>query len=246
MHQKNPLTQSTLEIRPSAISRRAFIAGLLSLPVAACSNIGFDQSVTRALPSFAQNITRAVLFYLAGLPDYPISRDIVNNLPYASMAAKIGKGPHSLLVLWRRERDDLHWLSADNAVLVTRGGRVVKTAGLSENIRDTIFIGADPVAAGLHHGASGITSKRTLDIEPGQYTLPVDSTFEVRGPRRITITEIDFDTILVVERNVAQTVNWSFNNLYWVDPADGFVWKSRQHIARGFPPAVIEMLKPAA
>jgi len=232
-------------MRPVPISRRSLIAGLLSLPVAACSNIGVDQSITRALPSFAQNITRAIRFYLIGLPDYPISREIVNNLPYASIAAKIGKGPHSLLVLWRRERDDLHWLSADNSVLVTRGGRVVKTAGLMENIRDSIFVGPDPVATGLHNGANGITSKRTLDIEPGRYILPVDSTFEVRGPRRITITEIDFDTILVVERNVVRTVNWSFNNLYWVDPADGFVWKSRQHIARGFPPVVIEMLKPA-
>jgi hypothetical protein len=74
----------------------------------------------------------------------------------------------------------------------------------------------------------------------------VDSVFEKLGPRKVRIVELDFDTILVRERNVARTLKWRFENLYWVDPGDGFVWKSRQVIARGFAPVQFEILKPAA
>ena len=85
-----------------------------------------------------------------------------------------------------------------------------------------------------------------MDLDAVQYGLNIESTFEVIGPRNITITEIEFDTILMVERNVAHSLNWTFQNRYWIDPFDGFVWKSRQHIARSFPPIDIEILKPAA
>lgn len=122
----------------------------------------------------------------------------------------------------------------------------MKTAGLPENIRETIPIGIDPVAAGLQNVQDGATFFRTMDLDAVQYGLNIESTFEVIGPRNITITEIEFDTILMVERNVAHSLNWTFQNRYWIDPFDGFVWKSRQHIARSFPPIDIEILKPAA
>jgi len=64
--------------------------------------------------------------------------------------------------------------------------------------------------------------------------------------RQLTIVGIEFDTILVRERNRARVVPWTFENLYWVDPGDGFVWQSRQHIARSFPPVAFQILKPPA
>ena len=163
------------------------------------------------------------------------------------MSAKIGRGPRSLLILWREEGDEQHWMSADNAVLVTRNGRVVKTAGFPENLKDTNVAGEDPVAAGLHQLVEKVTISRTIDLDKGNnYGLPVDSTFTPLGPRTIAIVDIDFETILVREYNRAQTLNWNFTNYYWVDRFDGFVWKSRQHIARSFAPVEIEILKPAA
>jgi len=58
--------------------------------------------------------------------------------------------------------------------------------------------------------------------------------------------KLDFDTILVRERNSARTLNWRFKNYYWVDPSDGFVWKSCQVIVRSFSPVHFEILKPPA
>ena len=175
------------------------------------------------------NVASAFKFALAGLPDVPISRDQVAKIPYASISAKIGRGPRSLLILWRVEGNEQHWMSADNAVLVTRGGRVVKTAGFPENLKGSNVTGVDPVAKGLHQLAEKAVISRTIDLDKGNhYGLPVDSTFTPLGPRTIAIVDIDFETILVRESNRAKTLNWNFTNFYWVDHFDGFVWKSRQ------------------
>ena len=130
---------------------------------------------------------------------------------------------------------------------MTREGRVVKTAGLPENLRNTRFANDDPVAMGLHTLQDQMISRRTIDLDLGNnYGVDLVCEFQVEGQRDVEITEIVFQTILVRERCSARTLNWSFTNLYWVDPADGFVWRSRQHIARSFPPVVIETLKPAS
>ncbi|MEQ8247485.1 MAG: YjbF family lipoprotein [Alphaproteobacteria bacterium] len=179
-----------------------------------------------------------------GQPDVPISRDLVNQVPYASIAAKIGRGPRSLLVLWRTERTELHWLSADGVAIVTSGGRVVRTAGLPESIRSTIFQEPDPVSTGLHLESNRVSASREVDLAPDGVTTWT-SNFRLVGPKKIAIADIDFETILVREHVKVLGTNWNIQNLFWVDPVDGFVWRSRQTIARTFPPIEIDVLKPA-
>ena len=191
------------------------------------------------------DVLAATQITLFGHPDATFSRETVNNIPYASIAVKIGKGPRSLLILWRSEREEMHWLSADGAALVTRHGRVVRTAGLPATIRDTVSSREDPLVTGLHQLGETGSWDRELDLDPEGPVL-LYSTFRVIGPRSIEISEINFDTILVEEHVETRGLNWSFTNRYWVDPADGFVWRSRQTIARNFPAVDIEVLKPPA
>ena len=217
-------------------TRRQFLAGSAALLASGCVE-----------SPIVINVASASKFALAGLPNVPISRDQVAKIPYASMSAKIGRGPRSLLILWRVEGTEQHWMSADRAVLVTRGGRVVKTAGFPKNLKGTNVLGEDPVPAGLHQLDEQTTVSRTIDLDMGNhYGLPLESTFTSAGPQTIKIVEIEFETILVREDNRAKTLNWNFTNYYWVDSFDGFVWKSRQYIARSFAPVEIEILKPAA
>lgn len=216
------------------ISRRAFVAGA----AAALAGCGDSQ--------IAKTVVDAYRLTVIGHPDIQIDRDTVTNLQFASIAAKIGKGPRSLLILWRIERNDLHWLSADGAAVITRHGRVVKTAGFPENLTDTRSPMRDPVALGLHKSANLGRFGRQIDLDgPARYGVHVESTFEPLGPQQISIVGIDFDTVVVRERCTAKRLNWSFTNDYWVDPVDGFVWRSQQTIARGFPPITIDILKPA-
>ena len=183
-----------------------------------------------------------------GHPDLPLQRGTVAKLPYASMTARVGTGPQALLLLARLDGDEQHWISGiDRSVLALRGGRVVRTFGFPENLKDTRSEQIDPVDRLLHKLTEPVRHTRYIDLDLGsQFGLVIDSVFETLGPRKVRIVELDFDTILVRERNSARTVNWRFENFYWVDPGDGFVWKSRQTIARSFPPVQFEILKPPA
>ncbi len=194
-----------------------------------------------------RSVFGAIQYSVFGQKDAPITRDLVTNLPYASVAAKIGKGPRSLLILWRKDNaGDLHWVSADGVVLVTRNGRIIKTAGLPENIIDSRMIGTDPISSAQKIVDPPAPLTREIDIDVDhQFGLVMNCKVRNLGERKIRITELDFETILIRERCKSATLNWSFTNYFWVDPADQFVWKSEQHIARTFPPIVIEILKPS-
>jgi hypothetical protein len=217
----------------SIATRRHVLVCLAALGATACG----DNPLGR-------NVIRAIQMTTVGMPGVEINRERVNNLPYASMAANIGKGPRSILILWRTEREDLHWIAADGSAVVTRGGRVVKTAGLPINLRESLPVGNDPISQGLQNTMTPVRAIRMIDADDA-YGMRIDSTIEPLGPATISIAEIDFDTLVFREINQVQHLNWTFENLYWVDPADGFVWKSRQYFSRIYPPLEIEILKPA-
>lgn len=217
------------------IARRTFVLGSAAF-IGGCGD-------TIRVPRVLTNVYNAARLVTVGMEDTPLKRDQISKIPYASMGAKIGKGPRSLMILAHVKVDGLHWVSADRAILVTRGGRVVKTAGFPENLRDTRFSGQDPVDKALHRINTPITLQRTLDFDSDRYYgLVVESTFERVAEEKQTIVELEFDLILVRERVQAKTINWDHENYYWVDVFDGFVWKSRQHIARSFAPVDIEIL----
>ncbi len=235
----NPLNIPGITIQPpkksAVLPRREFLMfGLTFLG-------GCTQSPILA------NAAKAIKYLAVGLPGADISRDLVSKIPYASMSAKIGKGPRSLLILSRYTKSDRHWISADNAILVTRHGRVIKTVGFPENLLSTSTSLSDPVNRRLHKLKSPVRYHRTVDIDlDNMFGVPIFSVFEPMGPRKITIADFEIKTFLVREESRALNLNWSFTNYYWVDAFDGFVWKSRQHIARSFEPIDIEILKPAA
>jgi len=243
----------------ASLARRSLLLGTTTLLLGGC--------LTSPIIGNAFNVVKAQLF---GYPDLPLPRSTIAKLPYASMTARIGGGPQALLLLARSQGREQHWISGlDRSVLALSGGRVVKTFGFPENLKNTRNQGHDPVDRALHKlprpepwGQAGQTGQpepprqpvrhsRYIDLDLGPamapyYGLVIDSEFHSLGPRKVRIVELEFDTILVREQNSARSLNWKFENLYWVDPADGFVWKSIQHIARSFPPVQFEILKPPA
>ena len=221
---------------PSTLNRRHAMLWGASLLLSGCG-----------LSPVSSAAFRAMKIAVAGAPSVPLTREQITKIPYATMRAQIGKGPNSMLVLARKDGDYLYWVSADRATLVTKQGRIVETSGFPENLRATTAQGSDPVAGGLHTLDEPVTFSRSIDIDLEQnYGLRIDSLFEPLGSKQISIVGLDFRTLLVREQNDVRTLNWRFYNFYWVDADDGFVWKSRQHIARSFPPLIFEILKPAA
>jgi hypothetical protein len=226
--------RSTLRLSPLA-SRLVTIVVLPALLLGGC--------ITSPIIGNAFGVAKAQFF---GHPDLPLRRATIAKLPYASMTARVGEGPQALLLLARKQGEEQHWISGlDRSVLALRGGRIVKTFGFPENLKNTRADRIDPVDRLLHKLKNPLRHTRYIDLDRGpHYGLVIESIFESLGPRKIRIVELDFDTILVRETNTARTLNWTFENLYWVDPDDGFVWKSQQTIARGFKPVFFQILKP--
>lgn len=181
-----------------------------------------------------------------GVPDVPVTRDQIRQIPYATIRAKIGSGQRSVLVLSRYDGPDLHWVSADRVALTTRKGRLVKTAGLPENLKESAFVEDDPVALGLQSLTGPAKLTRLIDIEPGaHYGVPVESELIPEATEAIEILDLTYDTVRVRERGHAPLLDWSFENLYWAERKNGFVWKSVQFITPGLPSVELEVLKKA-
>ena len=222
------------------ISRRWFIRGsLASVLLSSCGENKLGRTIIDAYKLTFQD-----------RPGPPFNRDYISKLPYASISAKIGKGPKSLLVLWRIENNEQYWLAADGVVLGIKKGRITKTAGLPDIIINTVSIDTDPVDLGLHKKINLIPYERIIDLKEKNKTYPKTikllSNFSYEGQQKVRIYDIDFDLILIKETCNAKNLNWKFENFFWVDPGNGFVWKSIQNVSRSFPPAVLEVLKPAA
>lgn len=137
-------------------------------------------------------------------------------------------------------------MSADDIILVMRSGRIVKTAGLPQNLGGTTSLTPDPLD-NLVNATTERTYIRSVDFaETHRFGVEVHSEFQTVGPETITITEIEFDTVHIAEHCSARTLNWRFTNHYWLDPADGFVWRSTQTVLPNLPDFAIETLKPSA
>ena len=184
----------------------------------------------------------------SGLPrDVEIDRATIAKIPYATIRARFGDGLTSLLLLRAYDGPELDWVASDNTLLVTSSGRLVKTVGFPEDLRRVAFEGADPLASAPQAltGPARYGMKYDL-MTTALNVVHVESELEPVGPETITIADIDFKTMRLRERCRAAFVKWTFENEYWVDAYDGFVWRSRQHFARSLPPLTIEVLKPAA
>ena len=61
---------------------------------------------------------KAISSLVFGYEDYPITRELVDQIPYATLRMKIGKGPAGLLILESKKGDEYTWVSADNVYII--------------------------------------------------------------------------------------------------------------------------------
>ncbi|MCB5226049.1 YjbF family lipoprotein [Alishewanella sp. 16-MA] len=163
--------------------------------------------------------------------------------------AKLGDQPRSVMGLLFIEQDQFKWTSANQVILVTEQGRVVRTAGLENDLVYTSNTIADPVKTGAFANTSW---GRMLDWEAGEYGYVVKSNF--------TVTENQFLTFFgqkVKVRKVVETLNydnpsvyWRFDgvwqNVFWFDQASGKLLQSHQQLAPGMQPLELVFISEVA
>ena len=115
---------------------KIFITIILQVILLACSSTNSQ----RISPAFnnALNTIQGALF---GYPDPLFTREIINNIPYASAILKIGKGSSGLIILESVSSTKSTWVSKDKVFIVIEGGRIIQTEGLVNNL--TSFVRPD-------------------------------------------------------------------------------------------------------
>lgn len=183
-----------------------------------------------SLAGTAANTLRTAV---TGGPDVHYSRNEIFARPYAQMRLDSNGGTR-LLVLGHVEHGDTLWYGPDDGLFVQRHGLLVKTVHQAVNLDGTAMAADSPLRVGLQHLTTAVTVTRHVDISPGyRYGVPVTAHFVPAGMETLTILGTPHRLRRIDVTLDAPALHFSAHNHYWVDPADGLIWKSEQTVPGG-------------
>ena len=168
-----------------------------------------------------------------------IKPEVIKNIPYASMLVKIGKGPWALMILEKTTEEGDLWVSADGVYFLVDNGRIIKTHGLNNNLKEKVssaFAWNDKVLFDYKYVSYNSYSQPTLN------NLKVVSIFQDKEEVSVDLIFGTKTLRLVEEEFHSSDVGWKKTNLYWVDKSN-FVWKSSQNISPRLPTIQFEVTK---
>ncbi len=220
----------------ASLSRRRLLIAAGTLGLAGCAS----DSLSLLGSSFSSGG--------GGGSGYPISDAQIAAIPYASIGVRIGSSAGVVMILASVDGANLHWASADRVVLITQRGRLVKTIGLPRDLLTTRFTEGDPLPLAVRGEAQADEARisRIIDLRPkDDFSVPVESRCAAIGMETVTIFGQPRSLLHLRERVVVRKWRWSTDNQFWVDPATGKVWKSRQQFCPDVPAITLEVLRPA-
>jgi hypothetical protein len=179
-------------------------------------------------------------YALQGFPDADVTPQQALQLPYASMFARIGEGPKSLVILAEWSPPLAMWIGADKSQFYMRHGIVERSAGLTYDLT-TSSQQTPPWAGG------SLESLYVVDFKyRGLFGLRAESTWQ-KGEASLQQLDSGVRLLTPWEQQVRiPLIDWEIENTYWVDEATGFVWASQQTISPDMPALRYEILKPPA
>ena len=196
-------------------------------------------------PNVAGNFNQTFKAFSAliyGYEDYPINQALIDEIPYATLRMKIGKGPAGLLILESIDQDKYTWVSADNIYITTRGGRIIRAEGLNNNLVD--FDSSEPSFKELIDGDYIQSQFRMISLDnPSVFNMKLKVSYKRVGFEEVIILDKKRELILIEETIENSYIRWKYNNKYWVDKNTGYVWQSIQEIAPNIPPVFIQITK---
>ncbi|RWX56605.1 YjbF family lipoprotein [Photobacterium chitinilyticum] len=206
------------------------------------------------------DVNDTVNLALFGETDTKLTQDEIQNLPYASIYARVADGPQAFMVLALAEPKislnkhqtppaqaiRLKWMSSDNGMLVTENGRIVKTLNLPQgNLIDTSSSEPDPLTLGLHLSSTPTSWQRSIDWQPDyHYGYTLRSEFARQKDAVILSNDTPIEALHFTETVTASSLGIEYQNDFWLHPITGKVLKSRQKLAPSLPYVEITLLKP--
>ena len=218
---------------------QAVAGGALVLMAAGCSS---SNSGNTSYAQFFQVVRQS---WAASFGEVRVTREQAAAIPYASLGYRLDSGNQGILVLATDSGGDLLWTSAAHMVIVTRDGRIVRTAGLGRdlsNLTSRDQSGLPPVAAAVRAPFSSTRLEDFPDL--GLYGVRVSCRTTLAGPQSVKILGQTIATLRVDESCNSRNPDWSFTDSFWLDQGSGFVWRSRQHVHPKGSLVEIEIFRP--
>lgn len=208
--------------------RRRFLQAAAALGLAGCSSSPTNSPTMDALISALHRPQRTA-------DDYPLSREQIDQLPYAALGLRIGEQPRAILILATVQGSDLTWVSADRVQIVIRDGRIVRTQGLRRDLSEVHLVQDDVLWAVAADGRSR-TALNTRSLHHDDES-EVHAVSELRSERVETIDILGTlrRTVLIREQLTIPQWRWATENHYWVDVQQRTVWRARQRFCPELP-----------
>lgn len=163
------------------------------------------------------------------------------DFPQLKLTTPSGEGVLAMV----RERGDLQfWVAAGKQVLLLRDGLAVRSVGLGlmADLDGTRFDGVSPFKQGLHRLPDGYTSQRWIDIYQGyEVGVALSSQFTRQSIETLRILDKEYALLRVDERIDAPAIGLHATNHYWVDPHNGFIMQSEQHLTKQLSVKIVQL-----
>lgn len=194
------------------------------------TSLVFLSACSSTQTAYLQNVE----LYFSSKVDNTMSSEDIALAPYDLVYVKNGERPIATMALAFIENGDYKWLSSDNAMLITRNGRIIRTLGFTQNLIHTTNLDEDPINAGANIQENHPLWLRRIDSEFNDYGAELKSTFSVTNNTVLSIQGIEFPVQKVQESvayNSAIYGNSSWVNTFWFHSASNQLIKSSQTIS---------------
>jgi hypothetical protein len=223
-------------IRGGIGAKQLGVSALLALLVGCAST-----TPSATTDSKYQNLmaTARLAFHHPRLPEPTVAS--VEAKPFYQLEA-ISPDGQAILNMAGEEGDLQGWYGPAGQAIFLEHGLVVRTIGLKQNLDDTHWPSENPFAAGLQTLPSNFNGVRVVDWSPGyRYGVPEDVHLMAAGMEDVNILGSIHHLQRIDETVSAPIAGFVARNHYWVDPADGFIWKSHQVVVPGLTLDLIQL-----
>lgn len=217
---------------------RVYLLSISIIFLESCTSLNFQRIAPNYFDAYT-NIKGSIF----GFQDYPVTRDLVDNIPFASLKLKIGKGSAGLLILEEKKVKSLTYVSADNVRIVLHNGKIIRTSGLENNLMK-ILEPKNSIENFLRSEKDEIYyySYSTYDY-PVLIDMKNKITLKKLGTEEVEILDTKYSLLKIQETVENSYLGWKVTNFYWIDKENYFVWKSQQNISPLLPKISYEVTK---
>lgn len=198
--------------------------------------LGSCATLKNIAPGYYQAFNAIKVFYTGY--ESTITSEMIEAIPYSSALLKIGNGPVGLIILESIQTNVETWVSADNVYIQIQNGKIIKTAGLNNNLISTVgsLSFSEDFNNYIVYLSYDYPELNNLELTNKLTKREVQEVELLSGVKRLTLYEETFEN---------SYLNWRGVNQYWIDDT-GYVLKSKQYISTKLPPIEIEVTKKPA